>query len=553
MTNDKRRRIRMSPFVDLSRRFRDLTQAELEEPDFLASLNESEYLPPADWPELLRHPRVLLLAEAGSGKTAEMREQAKRLRTEKKYAFFVALESLDRDNLTDLLSADEEREFATWKADGHSSAWFFLDAVDELKLTQGKLERVLGRFAKAVDGLLNRTYVVISCRPNDWRPVFDMTTLQAKLPFAAATPATTPPADEVFLAALCKQEGGQRPEESPITVEGVRTVVLLPMSARQIEVFASSFGVQDTAAFIAEIHKQNASTFARRPLDLSELVAAWISPGRLGTRAQQHEANATAKLKDDPARADRGVLSDARARLGAERFALALALTRTRTIRSPEQPLDIERAEGVLDPSEVLLDWAEDERQAIMRRALFDPATYGRVRFHHRSVQEYLAACRLKTLRDKGMSAKALFRFLFAERYGVAVVIPSMRAIAAWLALWDEDVRAELMAREPEILLSNGDPETLSVNARVALVRAFAASYGEGGWRGIKIPIEEARRLAHPELAAVIKELWGGGPSNEDVRELLLELIWQGAIEGMRRDCGTSSLRHPVFRISPHH
>lgn len=226
------------------------------------------------------------------------------------------------------------------------------------------------------------------------------------------------------------------------------------------------------------------------------------------------------------------MLSDARARLGAERLALALALTRTRTIRSPEQALDIERAEGVLDPAEVLPDWAEDERQAILRRALFDPATYGRVRFHHRSVQEYLAACRLKSLRDKGMSAKALFRFLFAERYGVAVVIPSMRAISAWLALWDEDVRAELMAREPEILLSNGDPETLSVSARVALLRAFAASYGEGGWRGIKIPIEEARRLAHPELATVIKELWGGGPSNEDVRELLLELIWQGAIEG---------------------
>lgn len=297
------------------------------------------------------------------------------------------------------------------------------------------------------------------------------------------------------------------------------------MSARQIEVFASSFCVQDTAAFIAEIHKQNASTFARRPLDLSELVATWISSGRLGTRAQQHEANATAKLKDDPDRADRSVLSDARARLGAERLALALALTRTRTIRSPEQALDIERAEGVLDPSKVLPDWAEDEQQAILRRALFDPATYGRVRFHHRSVQEYLAACRLKALRDKGMSVKALFRFLFAERYGVAVVIPSMRAISAWLALWDEDVRAELMAREPEILLSNGDPETLSVSARVALLRAFAASYGEGGWPGIKIPIEEARRLAHPELATVIKELWGGGPSNEDVRELLLELI----------------------------
>src|SRR5437899_1312593 len=103
------------PFVELSRRFRNLTKAELEEPELLASLNESEFLSPADWPEILRHPRVLLLAEAGSGKTAEMREQAKRLTAEVRFGFFVALESLDRDDLINLLSVEEERAFAAWK------------------------------------------------------------------------------------------------------------------------------------------------------------------------------------------------------------------------------------------------------------------------------------------------------------------------------------------------------------------------------------------------------------------------------------------------------
>ena len=99
--------------------------------------------------------------------------------------------------------------------------------------------------------------------------------------------------------------------------------------------------------------------------------------------AWQHEANVVVKLKDDPGRADRGALSDARARLGAERIALALALTRTRMIRSPEQVVGIEHLEGVLDSSEVLPDWDENERQTLLRRALFDPATYGRIRFHH--------------------------------------------------------------------------------------------------------------------------------------------------------------------------
>ena len=287
--------------------------------------------------------------------------------------------------------------------------------------------------------------------------------------------------------------------------------------------------MHDADAFLDEIARQNAWTFARRPLDLTQLIATWTSLGRLGTRAEQHEANVTAKLKDDPERPDRHVLTDTQARLGAERLALALALTRTRTIRVPEQALDIHRAEGVLDAADILTDWTEEQRKALLRQALFDPATYGRVRFHHRSVQEYLAARHLRTLREKGMPTQALFRLLFAERYGVAVVVPSMRTIAAWLALWDDAVRGELTAREPEALLSLGDPETLSLPARSDLVRAFVGKYGRGGRRGLNIPGDEMRRLAHPELAPVIRECWENGSANDDIRKLLINLIWLGA------------------------
>ena len=68
------------------------------------------------------------------------------------------------------------------------------------------------------------------------------------------------------------------------------------------------------------------------------------------------------------------------------------------------------------------------------------------------------------------MSIKALFRLLFAEHYGVEVVLPSMRAIAAWLALWVDAVRKELIEREPETLISYGDPGSLDLAARSALL-----------------------------------------------------------------------------------
>ena len=542
-------------FIDLERRFHVLTETEFEDVALLVSLSENRFGSDIGWSELLEDDRSIMLAEAGAGKTWEMREQAKRLVEDGRFAFFVALESLDRESVGDCLSPEEERRFEVWKENPEAPAWFFLDAVDELKLTQGKLDRALRRLSSDIDGCLHRARIILSCRPSDWRPELDLATVRSRLPVpekAGEVPSLAP--DEAFMSAVRREyaTANRVPhrQDDPPGRKSVRTVIMLPMSPAQVELFADQSGVHDAAAFLDEISRQDAWTFARRPLDLADLIGAWTSSGYLGTRERQHEANVELKSRDDPERPDRSVLSDAKARLGAGRLALALFLTRTRTIRAPEQAPDIHRSDGVLDPASILPDWTEGERQALLRRALFDPATYGRVRFHHRSVQEYLAARRLWELRDGGMSTKALFRLLFAERYGVEVVLPSMRAIAAWLSLWDDGVREELIRREPETLLSLGDPETLTIPARGKLVRAFFTAYGKGCWRGLNIPIAEVRRLSHPDLAPVIRECWGSGPTNDDVRELLIEMIWQGKVE----DCA-DLIQTVVFDAdeSPYH
>ena len=531
----------MTGFVDLQRRFHELSDSELEDTESLLVWSGSNFGPDIGWSELLQYARVILLAEAGSGKSDEMREQARHLTEEGRFAFFIPLESLGSSSKIDILEVlsveeGQDERFKQWKADGRKPAWFFLDAVDELKLTRGKLDRALSRLRGSIDGRLDRARIIISCRPSDWRSGSDLSTVQRQLPVPGMRRKTVvQPPEEVFMEALRHERGGPShvtPEEEEIPNQGtVRTVAMLPMNDRQIKVFVDWRGMRDPAAFLTEIARQDAWIFARRPLDLAHLVDIWSSSGRLGTRAEQHEANIAAKLKDDPERPDRGVLTETKARLGAERLALALTLTRTRTIRSPDQTLDRHRADGVLDAATILPDWTPEERQALLRRALFDPATYGRVRFHHRSVQEYLAAQHLLGLHEKGMSIKALFRLLFAERYGVEVVFPSMREIAAWLALWVDAVRKELIEREPETLISFGDPGSLEVTTRRDLLRAFVSEYGRGDWRGLNIPFAEVRRLAHPELGAVIRECWGDGPTNDEVRDLLLNLIRLGPVE----------------------
>jgi hypothetical protein len=327
----------MTPdFIPIERRFRDLTNEELAAPEVLAAFDHLDIRGSLSWTELLDEPRVLVLAEAGSGKTKEMQSQAERLVRDGKHAFFVALEGLVDSNLSDLLDPTEEDRFQAWLADGATTAWFFLDAVDELKLVErGSLDRALTRLAKALSGHSTRVRLIVSCRPSDWRPE-DATTLAKRFPLPLAEVVPPPPA-ELFIEALSERS---RKEKDPPFGEGarstkpspVRCVVLSGLTQPQIEDFARARGVTDTHLLMAEIRNHNAWPFVTRPLDLLDVIDYWLSHGQLGTKQEQHEQNIANKLRDDRSH-DKGALSDGRARLGAEWLALALFLGRARTIR----------------------------------------------------------------------------------------------------------------------------------------------------------------------------------------------------------------------------
>lgn len=183
-------------------------------------------------------------------------------------------------------------------------------------------------------------------------------------------------------------------------------------------------------------------------------------------------------------------------------------------------------SEAALDPAVVLPDWTPGERETLLERALFGFASYGRVRFHHRSVVEYLAAERLKAALAKGMPFRALKRLLLAETaHGKRIVRPSLRPVAAWLSLQQEGLFEEVRDREPEVLLGYGDPESLTAHQRGQALKAYVSRYGRGGWRGMSVPWIQVQRFASRDLAAEVRQLWLGGIENEEVRQLLLMLI----------------------------
>ncbi len=518
-------------FVHLHRQFRELTDHELADPSVLAIVRD--HFGGIGWNELLRSRRVVILAEAGSGKTREMQAAVAQLCADGKAAFFLPIEALHQEDVRDVLAMEpgEAERFDAWLS-SEEPGWFFLDAVDELRLIHGKLDTALGKVSRALGAARARAQLVVSCRPTDWRPVSDLETINIRFPPPQPQQPLTPlSSDAAFLDAFEERKAKNEKEDGDkSSAPDLRVVVLFPLSREQMKQFATACGVADAEAFLNEISRHDAWSFARRPLDLSELAVIWKDRKRLGTRLEQHEFDVENNLKERPDRADDTVLTREKAHEGAERLALALALTGMRTIRAPEQAIEQDRESGSLDAADILMDWTDAEIRTLLRRSIFDPATYGRVRFHHRSVQEFLAARRLAALREHGMSARQLERLLFAERYGERVVIPSMNPIAAWLAHTDANVCRELLAREPEILIVQGDPESLPLDVRTKLVESFVEFYGGGDWRGLHVPMSEARRLANPDLAPVIRRCWDAPNTNEEVPEFLLQLIWLGEI-----------------------
>lgn len=168
----------------IERTFRDIADGKIENADqheFLVSLGWSRGI---SWNDLLRSKRILIVSEAGAGKTYECKVQSQRLSRAGAPAFFVELSSLASANLRDLFDSEEEARLDGWLTSPDEEATFFLDSVDELKLTQYSFELALKRFKKEIKDQLHRARIVITTRPIP----FDESLIRKILPIPSAQP-----------------------------------------------------------------------------------------------------------------------------------------------------------------------------------------------------------------------------------------------------------------------------------------------------------------------------------------------------------------------------
>lgn len=508
-----------NPPSNISRSFRDLSDKDLAEAEDASQWARWGLAAGFKWEDLLKARRILIVSEAGAGKTYECQACQKRLWDSGEPAFFLELAILADKEVSAMLSPAEQGRFDQWRRSQSEMATFFLDSIDELKVTQKSFEQALKSLGRACAGKMDRVRVVITTRPI---PVDrQLIELYLAIPPDKAPDATA----EGFATAAMRRERPKKDDSE--TVADWRNVGLMPFTPEEIKAFATIQGVQDPEALLADIRKRDAGEYAERPQDLIELCMDWKDHRRIRNHGEQVETNVTNKLKPRD-RAERAQLSADRALEGASRLALAALLTRKFTIRYSAESDNIPGADPALDASRILTGWSKPEQETLLERPLFGFANYGRVRFHHRSVLEYLAAKRLSDLL-KRVPIKAVKRILFAETaQGEKVVRPSMRPVAAWLSSMHDSIFDEVLKREPEVLLDHGDPQSLSPALRARIINAYAARYGKGKWRGLSTQRVQVHRFASPELGPTVKDLWSRGLESPELRALMFELIGAG-------------------------
>ncbi len=490
------------------------------------------------WDDLRRRRRVILLAEAASGKTEEFRHQCDALKSIGIPAFFLRIEELAEQGTETALDAESAQLFEAWLA-GSSEGWFFLDSVDEARLNRKSFDTSLKRFARDIGDGRERAHVYVSCRVTDWKGAEDRATYSRYLP-AWKKPIVAPIAKPDDYSALLDPIFEKKRDASPAATSGeneeslnqLLVVQLIPLKADQYRTLATAAGVTDVDTFVKAIIKHGLEALTERPGDLIDLANYWKSHGNFGSFAEMLEHSIVRKLAErDPHRPDNETISPEDARDGAERLAGALTLGKSFTLRAPGHDPDPSLAAGALDPAEILPDWTEARRSALLRRGIFAPATYGRIRFHHRSTQEYLAAKWLDPLIQKGCPHTEIAQLLFAGRYGVETVVPSLRAEAAWLSLWHPDIRTEVIRREPLTLVAHGDPGSLPIHVREQLLLSFASKQAMAEISDDSLDSRALWMFADQQLASAVRKAWQLN-TRKDFRFDLLRLIREGGIKG---------------------
>ncbi|PUB37702.1 hypothetical protein C8K66_101408 [Pseudomonas sp. GV105] len=475
------------------------------------------------WSDLLRERRVIILSEAGSGKTTEIRNIARTLRQEGKPAFFLRIEHIQH-NFEDAFEVGTNEDFAAWAQSGEQG-WLLLDSVDEARLRDPKdFELAIKKIGRLLSAVINQVHVVITGRTTAWRAKTDLILCGNYFPYADTV--------NIVIDQTQTQEGyvtAQVGQAKDNLTAPFRIFALEDLHGEQINSFLLAKKVQDPLAFLREADRKDALSLTTRPQDLTELVEYWNVHQGIGSRSELMRNSIERRLKEhDQDREDLRPITPKRLREGAQLIAAATTLGQQSSIRVPD---GTNNAQGIaiLD---VLIDWNGVECATLLSRPLFDQVIYGAVRFHHRSVREYLTAEWLHELLKQDASRVQIERLFFRRQYDIEVIIPTMRPVLAWLALLDGRILSRLCSLAPEVLFEGGDPSQLPLETRRSILRQACEQLAQPAHGRTLTDFSAVKRFTAPDLTEDINALLVQHGEDENITWFLLLMVWHGQIAG---------------------
>ncbi|CDT62423.1 conserved hypothetical protein [Vibrio coralliirubri] len=497
----------MENHIPLNRQFSLVprNQEEAERTEFSFSWGGSK---PNSWVDLDNEFRCIILAEAGAGKTEEFRQHAMELQSQGKSAFFIRLENIDR-YFYEAFDVGEENQFHLW-LDSTNEAWFFLDSVDESRLSNPKtFEKAIRQFAKVIKRAAHRAHIYISSRPYSWRPIEDRKLMDNWLFLPSAS------------EGIKTQEGNVAKKKSSLKIYTLRH-----LDEDRIHQFCTTRLTKDLGRLINEIARTNLWSLAERPFDLDGILAKWADENELGGRLDLLRHNITKRLSDEH-NIDRILLQPMNAeklRSGAQRLAAAVVLTGQAGISVPDATF----VKTGINAETVLYDWTPNEVSALLERGIFNDVIYGAVRFRHREVRELLAAEWFEKLLKSGHNRSSIENLFFREQYGQKILTPLLRPILPWLILFDSEIKLKALNVTPEIAFEGGDPSRLPfrerANTLTTIVHRISLNKDCYSIQNNNV----ITRIANPDLSDHTLTLIEKYIDNDEVVFFLGRLVWQG-------------------------
>lgn len=508
--------------VPLARRFVPIQQELNADENQTAAASMLGLPDTKNWADLVSEYRTVVLADAGAGKTFEMKAQASKLRAEGRSAFFLRIEDIV-GGIAQTLEVGTPEAYHAWR-NSTDDGWFFLDSVDEAKLDSYRtFEKAVRRFANEIHDARHRAHITLSSRPYAWATKTDGTLVEELLPFDYST----------AVAAKSDIDNGEANREKvPIVPDNTmvgswRVYKLAPLGRDDVRLFAKHRSIPDVDELLLAIERADLWSMAERPFDLEDIFHKWRPSEALGSRLEILRYGIRRRLQEiDEIRADRQPLNIDRALAGARRLAAAVTLTKQAGIRVPD---GLHSTIGI-DAAEVLGDWEPGDVKALLSRAIFNDAIYGAVRFRHREVRELLTAEWLHEQITSGRSHREVEALIFRNQYGEAVIRPTMRAILPWLILFNSDIRTRTLKLLPEIAAEGGDTAQLPLAERRRLLADIVARIATDEGDDSVRDNGAIARIAQHDLSQDVWTLIKQYGDHDEVMFFLGRLVWQGKL-----------------------